>query len=241
MAEAGKILAGVMKQVVAEAKKGVRLIALDNLAFGLIKEAGAEPAFLNYRPEGALKAYPSSICASVNEVVVHGIPTEYMIREGDLVKLDFGVRHKGYCADAAMTVGIGAISKVASDLLEATRGALFAAIREMITGNTLGDVGATIQEYVEKRGFKVVRDLTGHGIGKKLHEEPSVYNYGIRGEGMVLEPGMVFALEPITAVTTNRVRQAADDSFITADGSLSAHFEHTVAVTHGGPRILTVL
>lgn len=241
MAESGKILAGVMRKVVAEAKAGVTLLALDRLAFSLIKEAGAEPAFLHYRPEGAHTAYPASICASVNEVVVHGVPNEYVIRDGDLVKLDFGVRHKGYCSDAAMTVGVGNISKVAHDLMEATRNALLAAIREMITGNTLGDIGATIQESVERRGFKVIRDLTGHGIGKKLHEEPSVYNYGKRGEGLVLEPGMVFALEPITSVSTNRVRQAADDSFITSDGSISAHFEHTVVVTHEGPRILTVL
>lgn len=241
MAEGGKILASVMRQVSSEAITGRSLKYLDELAYRLIKEAGAEPAFLGYQPEGAVEPYPASICTSVNESVVHGIPTDYIIQDGDLVKLDFGVRHKGYCTDAAVTVGVGNISKEAEDLIEATRGALFAAIKKMVPGNTLGDIGSAIQKFVESKGFRVIRDLTGHGIGKRLHEEPSVYNYGTPGQGMRLEAGMVFAIEPITAISTARVRQLADDSFVTSDKSLAGHFEHTIAITEEGPRILTVL
>jgi methionyl aminopeptidase len=241
MAEGGKILAKVMREVIAKAKAGVSLKYLDEYAQKLIEEAGAKPAFLGYRPEGAREAYPASICASVNEVVVHGIPSGYVIREGDLVKLDFGVRHKGFCTDAAFTVVVGEASEKARELVEATRTALFLAIQKMVPGNTLGDIGAAVEQFVEGKGFRIIRDLTGHGIGRRLHEEPSVYNYGKPGQGLKLTPGMVFALEPITALSTNRVRQQEDDSFITADGSVSAHFEHTVAVTEEGPRILTVL
>lgn len=239
MAEGGKILAKVMREVKAEVRPGKKLKELDDLAFRLIEESGAKPAFLGYQPEGADKPYPSSICASVNEVAVHGIPDEYVIRDGDLVKLDFGVRYKGFCTDAATTVVVGEVSAEARKLTRVTEEALHIAIKQMRPGNRLGDVGAAIQKHVEENGFQVIRDLTGHGIGRKLHEEPSVYNFGKHGTGEVLKAGTAFAIEPITAISAKHVRQLSDDSFATSDHSLSAHFEHTVIVTENGPWVIT--
>ncbi|KKR88875.1 MAG: Methionine aminopeptidase [Candidatus Wolfebacteria bacterium GW2011_GWA2_42_10] len=235
----GKILGKVFQTVSGEAKVGVNLKYLDSLAFGLIKEAGAEPAFLGYRPSGAKHPYRASICASINEVVVHGIPNEYKLKNGDLLKLDFGVKYQGFYSDAALTMGIGDISRIAALLIKATKEALDKAIKTAKPGNHLGNIGFVINATAKKYGFKIVKGLTGHGIGIKLHEEPTVYNFGKRGEGMLLKPGMVLAIEPMLSIGSEKIIQRPDESWATADNSLSAHFEHTVAITIAGPKILT--
>lgn len=239
MREAGRRLARIVSRVAAEAAPGVTTKALDALARQLIMRGGDEPAFLGYRPEGALRPYPASICASVGAVVVHGVPTSYALRHGDVLKLDFGLRHKGYCADMAVTVPIGAVKPEERRLIEATRRALDAGIAAITPGKRLGDVGWAIEQAVRKAKFHVVRGLTGHGIGARLHEEPVVYNYGTPGKGLLLKAGMTLALEPMVAIGTDRVVQRKDDSFETADASTTAHFEHTVLVGKDGPEILT--
>ncbi len=241
MAEAGKILANIIYEISSNAREGVSLIQLDRLAFKLIEAANARPAFLGYRPEGASKPYPATICASINDVIVHGLPTKYLIKNGDLVKLDFGLFYKGWCVDAAKTVPIDPISDTAARLVKVTKEALDHGIAVMQPGNRLGDIGHAIQEHAEKNGFKIIKGLTGHGIGKRLHEDPSVLNFGTKGRGEILKSGMVLALEPMIAVGTSEIVQLADDSYATADQSLSAHFEHTVAVTEEGPKVLTVI
>ena len=239
MRVAGKILASVAKEVIAMAGVGVNLRTLDQAAKSLIMKAGGEPAFLGYKPYGAAKPYPCSICASVNEVVVHGVPRAYKLKSGDLLKLDFGVKYQGYHADAAWTIPIGKVSPTAVKLIETTRNALIVAVKQCKTGHTLGDLGFAIQNYVEKHGFKVVKGLTGHGIGRELHEDPSVYNDGQKGKGIKLEAGMVLAIEPMVSAGKADIVQLDDDSYATEDGSLSAHFEHTVVITDNGPEILT--
>ncbi|MBI2035065.1 MAG: type I methionyl aminopeptidase [Candidatus Liptonbacteria bacterium] len=241
MAEGGKILASIISEVSLNAREGVSLIQLDRLTAKLIESAGGKPAFLGYRPEGAIRPYPATICASVNNVIVHGMPTEYVIKKGDLVKLDFGLYFKGWCVDAAVTVAIEPVSDIAKKLSAVTKQSLKKAVEAMREGNRLGDVGYAIQNYVEKNGFKVIRGLTGHGIGKRLHEDPSVLNFGTKGKGEILRAGLVLALEPMVAEGTSQIIQLKDESYATADHSLSAHFEHTVAVMKDGPKILTMI
>jgi methionyl aminopeptidase len=236
---AGKILANTAKQVKNAAQEGVSLIELDRLTKKLIQEAGAEPAFLGYQPYGAAVPFPASICASLNEVVVHGVPTAYTLQSGDLLKLDFGVNYNGYIADAAFTVGIGIITPEAKRLIEVTRNSLLVGIKECRPGKTLGDIGWAINNYVTKHGFKVVKGLTGHGVGKELHEDPPVFNEGEKNTGMKLKAGMVLALEPMVSAGDPYILQLPDDSYATRDKSLTAHFEHTVAITKRGPEILT--
>jgi len=236
---AGKILAQVAKAISEEAKEGVRLSSLNKLATELIKKAGAEPAFLGYKPTGAKKPYPYSICTSINEVVVHGQPNNHQLKSGDLLKLDFGVLYDKYYVDAALTLPMGKVSPLAIRLINATKGALNRAIAVAKPGNTLGDIGYAIQSYVESQEFKVIKDLTGHGIGKELHEEPTILNEGRPGMGLKLRSGMVLAIEPMTSAGSDKIIQLKDDSYATSDGSLSAHFEHTVAITEKGPEILT--
>jgi len=239
MATGGAILAGVLRRLASETKPGVATIELDRLARVLITEAGAKPAFLHYRPAGATKAYPYTLCASVNDVVVHGTPSVYAIREGDLVKLDLGLKYQGLYLDAAITVPVGDVGAQARKLIAVTNDALAAAIKEAKAGRTLGHIGYAIQKIVEKNNFSVVEGLTGHGIGEALHEDPAVFNFGRKGHGEDLEVGMVLAIEPMVAIGQGAIRQLLDESYGTADGSLSAHFEHTVAITARGPRILT--
>lgn len=237
---AGKILAATAKQILELAQPGVKLKYLDQVAKNLIQKFGAEPAFLNYRPHGAAKPYPCSICASVNNIVVHGLPGEYKLNSGDILKLDFGVKHNGYIADAACTKAIGEVSSEANKLIETTRQALYKAIKICKPGNTLGDIGYAIKNYVESQGFKVVKELTGHGIGKELHEDPNVFNEGQKDRGLKLEQGLVLAIEPMVSAGSSEIIQLKDDSYATADGSLAAHFEHTIAITTGAPEILTI-
>ena len=236
---AGKILASVSKKVKAAVKEGVTLKELDTLAKKLIEEAGAEPTFLGYQPYGAEIAFPASICASVNEVIVHGVPTDYKLKSGDVLSLDFGVTYNGLIADGAFTVGVGKTSKEASELIETTYHALTLGIKECRKGKTVGDIGWAINDYVTKRGFKVVKGLTGHGVGVELHEEPTIFNEGHKNTGLKLKPGMVLALEPMVSAGDAYITQLKDDSYATRDKSLSAHFEHTVLITEGNPEILT--
>ncbi|MEK7636027.1 MAG: type I methionyl aminopeptidase [Patescibacteria group bacterium] len=235
----GKILAETIREVSKNAKVGVSLKDLDKLAFDFIKKNNSEPAFLGYRPESSKHSYNASICASVNEVIVHGFPTNYILKNGDILKIDIGVKYQGFYSDAAVTIGIGKISKIAELLITATETALEEAIKIVKPTNTLGDIGWIINLIAKKYKFKAVKGLTGHGIGRNLHEDPIIYNFGEKGKGIKLEPGMVLAIEPMFAISTDKVIQRQDESWATEDGSLSAHFEHTIAIVNNGCRILT--
>ena len=240
IAESGKILAIVFKQLKQEIKIGVSLKYLDSLAQRITRENGAQPAFLGYRPEGARKPYPASICASLNDVVVHGLPNDYQLKEGDVLKIDFGVKYRGFYSDAAFTVALGKIPDEDKNLIKATKAALEEMIRHAKPGNHLGDLGWAVERVAKKFNVSVIKGLTGHGIGKDLHEDPSVYNYGEKGRGMELRPGMVLALEPMLSTGSGEIKQKADDSWATMDGTCSAHFEHTIAITDKGCEVLTL-
>ena len=239
MAEAGRRLAHILHVLAGEVRTGIQTKELDRRAHELILHGGDAPAFLGYVPGGTVKPFPATICVSVNETVVHGLPGEYSIRDGDIVKLDLGLVHEGFYSDSAVTVGVGKISEESKRLIHATEEALRRGIEKAIPGNTVGDIGHAIQECIWNEGFSVVRSLAGHGVGRALHENPMVFNFGKRGKGEELRPGMVIAIEPMVAAGGGATKQMKDDSFVTADGSLSAHFEHTVAITKQGPRILT--
>jgi methionyl aminopeptidase len=239
--QAGKILAQVAKTVLSRAQEGVKLKDLDSLAKELILKSGGKPAFLGYKPYGADKPYPASICTSLNDVVVHGTPSSYKLKSGDLLKLDFGVIYDGWYADAAWTIGIGKINDEAQKLIKVTEQALYEGIKQMKAGNHLGDIGWIVSKTVHKYGFNVVDGLTGHGVGKELHEEPSVFNEGKKGNGLKLQAGMVLAIEPMVSAGSPRIVQLKDESYAIEDGSLSAHFEHTVVITENGPEILTII
>jgi len=241
IATAGRILAKVLKTVVKEAKIGTQLSQLNKLAYQLTKKEGAQPAFLGYQPDGASRSFGASICASVNEIVVHGFPSDYKLQSGDVLKIDFGIEYQGFFADAAVTIGIGNISKEAKHLIKTTQLALKKAVKQARPGKTLGDIGWIIQKTAEDRGLKIIKSLTGHGVGLKLHEEPTIYNFGEKGKGVELKPGMVLAIEPMLAVATEKIIQRPDESWATADGSLSAHFEHTIVITERGAKVLTKL
>lgn len=241
MAEGGRRLAEVLRALRDATHVGVTTKSLDRMAYQLIHKAGAKPAFLHYRPAGAKRAYPYSLCTSLNGVVVHGQPSDYVVKEGDLVTLDLGLLYKGLYLDMAWTVAVGKIGKDAARLVAATKSALDAAIAEATVGKTLGDIGFVIERVAKKNKCSVADGLTGHGIGRALHEEPPVLNIGRRGEGEELREGMVFAIEPMFTAGGAALRQLRDESWATADGSLAAHFEHTVAITKNGPRILTTI
>lgn len=235
----GKILSKTLKALKDAAKEGVTLKALDKIAYDTIRESGAKPAFLNYKPDGASRAYPASICASINDVVVHGVPGNYKLGIGDVLKLDLGVNLNGFYSDSACTVVIGKTSKEVQNLVKAVKKALEEAIRHATPGNRLGDIGYVISKTADRFGVNVITGLTGHGIGRALHEDPTIYNFGDNGRGLELKPGMVFAIEPMFSLGSSNVIQLDDESWATEDGSMSAHFEHTVAVTQKGPIILT--
>lgn len=209
---------------------------LDAIGARIIAEAGAVPSFLNYR------GYPAATCISVNEVVIHGIPSEAPLQEGDIVDLDVGVCLDGWHADAAWTYPVGTISKEAQRLLNVSRESLFQGIAKAKIGNQLGDIGSAVQKYVEQNGYSVVRDLVGHGIGRSLHDEPhDVPNYGKAGTGLRIKEGLTICIEPMVNAGRYEVKTLPDEwTVVTADGSLSAHFEHTIAVTRDGPDILTL-
>ena len=240
MREAGRIVKKILDAVEAACVPGATTAELNRIAERELARAKAKSAFLGYRPGGA-PPYPAVLCTSVNEVVVHGIPSEStVLREGDLIGIDFACYKDGYCADSARTIAVGVISTPARALLDTTRECLERAIRACVPGNRLGDIGAAVEGYAERHGFGVVRDFVGHGIGRKMHEAPSVPNFGSPGSGMKLRPGMVLALEPMLNAGNGEVDLLDDDwTVVTSDGSLSAHVEHTVAITGRGPWVLT--
>jgi methionyl aminopeptidase len=234
MARAGEILVRTMDLLAAKVRPGVTTRDLDAAAEKFILSQGAVPAFKGYR------GFPGSICTSPNEMVVHGIPGRFKLSRGDVLSIDIGVIHEGWVADAARTFPVGEVSPVAGKLLEVTEESLFKAVEQCRPGRHLGDLGHAVQEHVEANGFSIVRSLVGHGIGRNMHEEPQIPNYGQPGKGVLLEPGMVLAVEPMTTAGRHSVRMGDDGWAIFAqDGSLAAHFEFTIAVTEAGPRILT--
>jgi methionyl aminopeptidase len=234
MALAGDVLVRCLKMLESKARAGVTTGELDAAAEKFIRSQDATPAFKGYR------GFPGSICASPNSMVVHGIPGPYELQRGDVLSIDVGVVKDGWVADAAMTVAVGEVSPEAEKLLAVTKGSLFSGVEQMRPGNHLGDVSAAIQAAVEAEGMSIIRTLVGHGIGREMHEEPQVPNFGEPGKGPELEEGMVLAIEPMVNVGGPLVRMDEDGwSVFSEDDSLAAHFEFTVAVTGDGPRILT--
>lgn len=236
MREAGRIVVAVHETLKKEIRPGVSTGELDRIAADIIRESGATASFKGYR------GFPASICTSINEEVVHGIPGERVLNEGDLVAIDVGTVYNGFQGDAAITVAVGKISKKAQSLLEATEGSLKAGIKAARKGAHLGDVSAAVQAYAESRGFSVVREYVGHGIGRDMHEAPQIPNYGVKGQGPVLKKGMTLALEPMVNMGGWKTKVLPDQwTVVTTDGSLSAHFEHTIAITDSDAEILTQL
>jgi methionyl aminopeptidase len=234
MAAAGAIQARCLKMLAAKCRPGVTTAELDSAAERFIASQDAEPSFLGYR------GFPGSICASPNSMVVHGIPDHYELARGDILSIDVGVTREGWVADAAITVPVGAVSEEATHLLAATKQSLEDGAAEARPGNHLGDISHAIQARVESEGLSIIRSLVGHGVGRDMHEDPQIPNFGEPGKGPRLEPGMVLAIEPMVNAGGPEVRVGADGwAVYSADGSLTAHFEYTVAVTESGPRVLT--
>jgi methionyl aminopeptidase len=234
MAASGAILARCLQMLRSKARAGVTTSDLDVAAERFIRSQGAEPAFKGYR------GFPGSICSSPNSMIVHGIPGSYKLQRGDIISIDVGVVLDGWVSDAAVTVPVGPVSPIATRLMQTTRESLFEAVEQVRAGNHLGDISAAVQRKVESDGFAVVRSLVGHGVGREMHEDPQIPNHGEPGTGPELEEGMVLAIEPMTTAGEDGIRVGSDNwSVYTADGSLACHFEHTVAVTAEGPRILT--
>jgi methionyl aminopeptidase len=236
MRRAGKIVAAILQRLREEIKPGIKTSQLDWVAAGELKKYGAKASFKGYR------GFPASLCVSVNDEVVHGIPGERRLKDGDLVSLDFGAIIDGFHGDGAITVGIGEISSKARELLAVTEAALMVGIRAARNGVHLGEISSSIQNYVETRGFSVVREYSGHGVGRDLHEDPLVPNFGSPGEGSILQRGMTLAIEPMVTAGDWRTRVAENRwTVLTADGSLAAHFEHTIAISEGEAEVLTLL
>ena len=234
MAASGAILVRTLELMESKIRPGVTTLELDEAAERFIRSQGAVPAFKGYR------GFPGSICASPNSMVVHGIPGGYRLQRGDIISIDVGVIKDGWVADAARTFPVGPVTPIASKLLEVTKQSLFAAVEQCRPGNRLGDVSHAVQATVEEAGLSVVRSLVGHGIGRSMHEEPQIPNYGEPGRGPKLEEGMVLAVEPMVNAGRHMVRMGDDGwSIFSQDGSLAAHFEFTVAITADGPRVLT--
>lgn len=245
--EGGKRLAFILNKVKEKIIPGISTWELDQYAEKLIREMGDFPAFLNYRPEGASKPYPASLCTSVNDEVVHGIPKkDKILKEGDIISIDLGLKHKGLFTDMAMTVGVGEISDSSKKLMEVTQKALEVGIKVACAGNKTGDIGNAIENFVrfqkDKQQYGIVEVLAGHGVGKYVHEDPFIPNFGKANTGTKLVPGMVIALEPMLNNGTKNVTLDDDGyTFRTADRKKSAHFEHTILITDGEPEILTKL
>jgi methionyl aminopeptidase len=236
MRQAGGILATVLEILARQILPGMKTKELDTIAARELEGRGATPSFKGYR------GFPANLCVSVNDEIVHGIPGERVLAEGDIVSLDLGAIFMGFQADAALTVPVGKISPQARQLMEAGEGALRAGIAAAHPGARLGDVSSAIQNYAESRGYSVVREYTGHGIGREMHEEPQIPNFGLPGSGPVLRKGMALALEPMVNAGGWRTRVGDDHwTVLTEDGSLSAHFEHTIAITDTEPEVLTVV
>ena len=237
MRQAGRILATILETLKSQVRPGMKTKELDIITTKELEKLGAKPSFKGYH------GFPANLCVSVNDEIVHGIPGERVLHQGDIVSLDFGVIFQGFQGDAAITVGIGEVNPEAEELMETTKGALEAGIRAARPGARLGDISAAIQDYAErKNGYRVVREYTGHGIGREMHEEPQIPNFGSPGSGPVLKKGMTLALEPMVNAGSCGTRLADDHwTVLTADGKLSAHFEHTIAITDGEPEVLTIV
>ncbi len=234
MREGGKRLAEIMAKLEKMVAPGITTNELNRASEALIFEYKAEPAFKGYQ------GFPAALCVSVNSVIVHSAPSKYALKEGDIVSLDLGIKYKGFFADMAVTVAIGQVDDEIKRLIRITKKSLKLAIKKAKPGNTIGDIGNTVERFVEMQGFGVVRKLCGHGIGRKLHEEPQIPNYGKRHKGKEIKQGMVFALEPMVTVGDYRLKKSPDGfGFETKDGSLSAHFEHTIVINKNGPQVLT--
>ena len=235
MRRGGKITSSVLAMLMRTAKAGMTLREVDRLADKGIRAQGGVPTFKGYH------GYPASICASLNEVVVHGIPGDQVLKEGDLLSIDIGTTFEGYVSDTAATVGIGKVSPEAERLMRVTQECLMIGVGQIRKGNRLSDIGHAVQAHAERNGYGVVRALVGHGIGSQMHEEPQVPNWGSPGRGITLKPGLCLAVEPMITEGTYEVETLQDGwTVVTADGKLAAHFEHTVALTDDGPRILTL-
>ena len=233
MDEANQIVHRVLNGLAERIAPGVTTAELDRWAEQTIRDAGGVPAFLNY------KGFPATLCTALNDVIVHGIPDGRPLEEGDIIGFDCGVIYKGYYGDAARTYAVGKVAEGAEALMRATRESLEKAVEQVVPGNRLSDIGHAVQKHVEAHGFSVVRQFVGHGVGTSLHEDPQVPNFGKPGRGMRLKPGMVLAIEPMVNAGSERVRMDPDGwTARTQDGTLSAHFEYSIAVTHNGPRIL---
>lgn len=234
MAASGAVLAECLDLLEAAVAPGITTLALDEMAEEFILAEGGIPSFKGYH------GFPGTICPSVNEEVVHAIPGPYALAEGDIVSIDCGVTLEGWVSDSARTIPVGTVNSVARDLMDATRRSLAAGITQAVPGNRTGDIGAAVQEVVERAGFNVVRTLVGHGVGRTMHEEPQVPNFGAAGSGVLLEDGVVIAIEPMVTQGDPEVVLGGDGWVVsTRDQGLAAHFEHTVAITASGPRILT--
>jgi len=243
--EGGKRLASILHKVKEKIRPGVSTKELDDYAFLLVSQMGDTPAFLNYRPEGALEPFPASLCVSVNDEIVHGIPShERILQEGDIVSIDLGLKHRGLFTDMAMTIPVGSISLASQKLIEVTQKALEVGISSALADDTVGDIGHAISSFVHSHKYGkhcgVVEALSGHGVGVYIHEDPYVPNFGKKGKGAKLRPGMVLALEPMLTNGTKNITLDPDGYTIrTADGKKSAHFEHTILITNGEAEILT--
>lgn len=239
--EGGRRLAEILRKVAKEVRPGTSTKKLDRLAEKLIREGGDEPAFLNYPPNGAKFPYPATLCVSINNEVVHGIPSDKRIlKDGDIVGLDLGLKHAGFFTDMAMTVPVGGIDKEAKKLIEITEKSLIKGIAAAKSGGFVGDIGEAIENFVKPHGYGIVKILGGHGVGKKVHEDPYIPNYGKSGTGPKLVPGMVLALEPMLNEGRDKVFLDNDGyTFKTRDGKRSAHFEHTILITESKAEILT--
>ena len=234
MQKSGQILAKIMRELKVKVEPGITTKELDKLAEKLIFDCEVKPAFKGYN------GFPAVLCTSINEQIVHGVPSNRKLIEGDILSLDFGVIYDNFCSDMAVTLPVGSIDPEVNRLIRVTKKALKRAIIRVKPGKTLGDIGQAIENYIEGQGFKIVKELCGHGIGKQLHEKPDVLNFGKRHKGEKLKPGMVLALEPMAVMGNPGIKKGSDGfCYQTADHSLSAHFEHTVAVTEKGPRIMT--
>jgi methionyl aminopeptidase len=238
--DACKIVAEVLERIRQIVKPGVTTKELNALAEKITKQKKAVPAFKGVKASGPYQPFPAVICSSVNDEVIHGIPSDRVLKEGDIIGIDFGVSYNGFYGDAAITVPVGDISANAKKLVDATEESLNEAIKKAVEGNRLSDISHAVQEYVEERGFSVVRDFVGHGIGRSLHEEPQIPNYGPGGRGVKLKAGMVLAIEPMINEGNYDVALLDDGwTAVTVDGKLSAHFEHSVAITKNEPIVLT--
>jgi len=234
MGQGGQILGQIMRELKDRVQPGIATQELDKLAQELVFKSGAQPAFKGYR------GFPAALCISINEQIVHGVPSGRVLKQGDVLSLDLGIVYKGFNADMAITLPIGTVDPEVGRLIRVTKKALKRAIARTKPGKTIGDIGQAIQKHVQDQDFQVIRELCGHGIGKKLHEKPDIPNFGQRHKGDKLKPGMVLAIEPMAVMGKPGIKKGPDGfCYQTADNSISAHFEHTVAVTEKGPRILT--